>query len=90
MIGLESPQQALRRAVLLAGGQVPFANLIGRSQSGVSKLLKEGRPLQAEFVLKVEEATGVSRYVLRPDIYQREDASRVQNSDSGRLDGLRG
>ena len=90
MDGLESPQQALRRAVRLAGGQIPFARLIGRSQSGISKQLKEGRPLQAEFVLKVEDATGVSRFALRPDIYQGDTVPTARSMSDDRLDGLRG
>jgi len=58
--------------VALVGTQVAFARLIGVSQQAVSKRLKAGLPLQPEYVLKVEAATGVSRYELRSDIYQRE------------------
>lgn len=64
---------AFRRAVALVGTQVAFARLIGVSQQAVSKRLKAGIPLQPEYVLKVEAATGVSRYELRPDIYQRDE-----------------
>lgn len=89
MNALESPQQALRQAVRLAGGQVPFARLIHRSQGGVSKMLTEGRMLAAEHVLTVERETGISRHDLRPDLYPRDEASQPHRGDDDRLDGVR-
>lgn len=72
MSEIESMLAAFRRAIEVAGGQVPFAALVGRTQGAISKRLKDGRPLQAEHVLVVEDATGISRHDLRPDIYPRE------------------
>ena len=63
----------LKRAVEIAGGQSAFAKLCGVSQPGVWAWLNGNKPLPAEFVLKVEAETGVSRHRLRPDIYPRED-----------------
>lgn len=58
-------------AVRKAGSQSAFGRLIGKRQSTVAQWLKAGR-LPPEHVLAVEEATGVSRHDLRPDIYPDE------------------
>lgn len=65
--------EALKRACKLAGGQKPLADRIGTSQSQVWYWLsrsKKGVP--AEFVLPIEQATGVSRSELRPDLWPRD------------------
>jgi DNA-binding transcriptional regulator YdaS (Cro superfamily) len=59
----------LQQAVDLAGGQSAFARIHGVSQPTVWAWLKQGKPLPAEYVLKTEEVTGISRHALRPDIY---------------------
>ncbi|WP_309660056.1 MULTISPECIES: YdaS family helix-turn-helix protein [unclassified Sphingomonas] len=56
-------------AVQKAGSQSAFGRIIGKRQSVVHDWLRRGVPLPAEHVLKVEAATGISRYDLRPDIY---------------------
>lgn len=63
---IDSP---LATAVRAAGSQSAFARLVGRRQSTVFGWLKDGKPLPAEHVLTVEAETGVSKNVLRPDIY---------------------
>lgn len=71
-----SPEShALLRAIKVAGSQSAFGRLIGRNQSTVHDWVRLGRPLPPEYVLKVEELTGVSRHDLRPDIYPLEPAS---------------
>ena len=65
----------LAEAVRNAKGQSPFARLVQRGQSTVHGWLKEGKPLPAELVLTVEEATGVSRFRLRPDLYKPDHAN---------------
>lgn len=87
MSDCESPQRAFERAVKVAGRQVAFARLIGKTQSAVSKRLSSGQPCWPEDVLKVEEATGISRHDLRPDIYPRDDSPAVASAD--RVEGLR-
>lgn len=72
---IDSP---LAEAVRRAGSQSAFARQIGRSQTYVHQLLRDDRPLGAELVLKAEAATGVSRFELRPDIYQR-DLDRTES-----------
>ena len=62
-----------------------FAALIGRTQGAISKMLRDERPLPAEHVLAVEEATGISRHDLRPDIYPRDETHKAAD----RMEGLR-
>ena len=61
--------EALKRAVECYGSQEAMASDLGISQSTVSRLLNQSKQLPAEYVLRVEAATGVSRHHLRPDIY---------------------
>ena len=64
-----TPFEALKHAVVLAGGQSSLARLCGVSQTAVWKWLQSGKRLPAEYVLAVEAALGISRHLLRPDIY---------------------
>jgi TorA maturation chaperone TorD len=57
--------RGLEEAIRAAGGVTELARRIGISQPSVSNWLR----IPAERVLSVEEATGVSRSVLRPDLY---------------------
>ena len=54
----------------LNGNQSELARICGVKQPTVWGWLNKGRGvLPAEYVLKVEEATGIARHELRPDIY---------------------
>lgn len=64
-----TPFEALQDAIRIAGSQVELARICGVTQPSVSLWIKRGKVMPAEFVLKVEAATGVSRHLLRPDIY---------------------
>lgn len=64
---------ALALAVRTVGSQSAFGRLLGKRQSVIFGWLRDARPLPAEHVLAVEEATSISRHDLRPDIYPRED-----------------
>ena len=64
-----TPFKALDLAVTRTGSQAAMAKLCDVSQPAVWKWLKESKQLPAEHVLTVERATGVSREMLRPDIY---------------------
>lgn len=67
---IESP---LAQAVRAAKGQSAFGRIIHRSQSYVYKLLRDGKPLPAEEALLVEaEDIGISRQLLRPDLFGAE------------------
>jgi DNA-binding transcriptional regulator YdaS (Cro superfamily) len=59
---------ALKKAISIAGSQEKLGNRIGVSQQRISYwLIKKKTP--AEYVLLIEENTGVSRNELRPDLY---------------------
>lgn len=60
---------ALNEAVAVAGGQAALARAIGVSQPSVWHWVNKSRKVAAEYVLKVEAATGVHRRRLRPDLY---------------------
>jgi DNA-binding transcriptional regulator YdaS (Cro superfamily) len=65
---------ALAEAVEIAGSQTAFARICSVSQAAVWKWLQSNKPLPAEHVLTVERVTGVSKHLLRPDIYPTTDA----------------
>jgi DNA-binding transcriptional regulator YdaS (Cro superfamily) len=67
-----SPVIALETALERAGSQSALARLCGVSQPAVSKWVRGRKHLPAEHVLTVERATGVSRHLLRPDLYPAE------------------
>lgn len=46
-----------------------MARLIGISQPSVWKWVQAGKHLPAEHVRKVEQSTGISKHLLRPDIF---------------------
>lgn len=69
-MGIESRVDTpLAEAVRKVGSQSAFGRLVGKSQTSVFEALRDNRPLWPEAVLKVEEATGISRHRLRPDVY---------------------
>lgn len=54
----------------LDGNQSQLARICGVTQPTVWGWLNKGKGiLPAEHALKVEEATGISRHVLRPDVF---------------------
>lgn len=66
-----TPFEALSAAVSAAGSQAELARICGVSATAVWKWVQSSKRMPAEFVLRTEEATGVSRHDLRPDIYPR-------------------
>lgn len=62
---------AISTAADRAGGQSALAKLLGITPQAVSRMCRTGR-VPAERVLAIEEATGVSRHDLRPDLYPKE------------------
>lgn len=58
----------LTQAVEVAGGVGKLAAAIGVAQNVVSNWRKRGK-VPAEHVLAIEAATGVSRHLLRPDVF---------------------
>lgn len=69
---------ALEAAIETLGSQSALARLLGVSQPSVSDWVRRAGRLPPEHVLSVEAATGVSRHVLRPDIYPLEETPGSQ------------
>ena len=76
------PADALRAAVKRVGSQAAMGRLLGVTQQAVGRWLDKGKPLPAEAVLVVEEATGISRHELRPDVYPREGTAETESTDA--------
>lgn len=65
--------EALKRACDVVGGQKPLADKIGTTQSQIWYWLERSKKgVPAEFVIRIEEATGIPRNELRPDLYPAE------------------
>ena len=73
---ISSELAALRDAIDRAGGQTRLATAIGKSQGHISVWLKRGR-CAPDAVLAIESATGVSRHVLRPDVFGESKSDEV-------------
>ncbi|WP_093222699.1 YdaS family helix-turn-helix protein [Sphingomonas sp. NFR15] len=78
-----TPFEALTQAVEIAGGQSALGRICGKAQPTVWKWLQNGKHLPPEHVLAVEDATGVSRYLLRPDIYPRDHTADLSPTPLG-------
>jgi DNA-binding transcriptional regulator YdaS (Cro superfamily) len=64
---------ALKRACAASGGQKPLAERIGTTQSMIWYWLERAKKgVPGEFVIPIEQATGISRHDLRPDLYPKE------------------
>jgi len=78
--------EALKDAMSEYGTQQAMAEALGVTQPTIWRWLHQSKQLPAEYVLKVEAATGVSRHDLRPDIYPRE--TMVDRGSAGRFLGV--
>lgn len=58
----------LETAIAKVGSQAALASAVGVTQQAVSLWVRKGR-VPAEYVVKVELASGVSRAELRPDMF---------------------
>lgn len=84
MVDKPTSFEALQLAVEKAGSQAEIARIAGVSTTAVWKWVQSSKRVPAEFVLKIEAATGVSRHDLRPDIYPRECmVDRPQRTGTG-------
>lgn len=69
-----TPQRAFRAAVELCESQAAFARLIGKTPARVSQMLSDRKSIcPAESALTIERELGISRHVLRPDLYPAEN-----------------
>jgi DNA-binding transcriptional regulator YdaS (Cro superfamily) len=72
---ITTAHRALRRAIEAAGGQSALASAIGVRQSYIWYWLhKSEYGVPAERVLEIEQATGVARHELRPDLFATADS----------------
>jgi len=62
-------EDALKRAIKVAGSQTALAKALNVTQAHVWNWLNRDSQVTAEYVLSIERLTGVPRYELRPDIY---------------------
>ncbi|WP_312681004.1 transcriptional regulator [Stenotrophomonas chelatiphaga] len=53
----------------LGAGQAGIARLLGVTPQAVNQWVSGNRPVPPRHVLSIEAATGVSRHVLRPDVF---------------------
>ncbi|WP_164116142.1 transcriptional regulator [Stenotrophomonas maltophilia] len=53
----------------LGTGQAGIARLLGVSPQAVNQWVSSNRPVPPRHVLAIEAATGVSRHLLRPDVF---------------------
>lgn len=84
MVDALTPYQALLLCIERAGSQAALARIAGVSSTAVWKWVQIAARVPAEFVLRIEAATGVSRHVIRPDIYPVERRRRsVKQLDRG-------
>ena len=74
------PDQGLQEAIRAVGGVTELARRIGISQPSVSNWSR----VPAERVLAVETISGVSRTILRPDLYDEAGPSGVDETDLAR------
>jgi DNA-binding transcriptional regulator YdaS (Cro superfamily) len=56
-------------AIEKAGGRGAVAEMFGITAEAVRQWTLADRRIPAEYILRLEEASGVSRYNLRPDVY---------------------
>lgn len=70
-------EKPIAKAVRIVGSQAELARLCQTSQPRIWQCLHRNKVLPAELVLVVERATQgkVSRYELRPDLYQEASAA---------------
>ncbi|ASP30430.1 hypothetical protein CHH26_09505 [Qipengyuania flava] len=71
-------RKAFLRAHELAGGHSALARVCECTPGNIHQLVAKGSVLPGRHVLKVEAATGVPRYELRPDLYPRDDTPASQ------------
>jgi DNA-binding transcriptional regulator YdaS (Cro superfamily) len=69
MVDKLTPYEALSTAIDRLGSQAELARICEVSSTAAWKWMQSSKRLPAEYVLRVEAATGISRHLLRPDIY---------------------
>lgn len=70
------PNSPIASAIDLLGGQTAAARALGLPPANVG-MWKHRKNVPADKVLKIEELTGISRHVLRPDIFGAVEEARA-------------
>lgn len=65
-------RRAIYRAIDACGGNTAMARAIGANSPAVVSMWAHRGNIPARWVIAVEQASGVSRHDLRPDIYPRQ------------------
>lgn len=84
-----TPAEAFAKAVEIAGGQAPTARIVEVTQGAIWQRLNAKKSAAAEWVLKLEAATGISRHDLRPDIYPRDEQLTLRAGSLSDLEAAR-
>jgi DNA-binding transcriptional regulator YdaS (Cro superfamily) len=64
-----TPQQAFKEALHRAGSQTVLAEILGKKQPAISKRLNGSCRAEPDEAIAIERELGVSRQLLRPDIF---------------------
>jgi DNA-binding transcriptional regulator YdaS (Cro superfamily) len=78
-----TPFEAFELAVSRATGQSAFARVVGCTPGNISQLIRKRAVLPGRFVLAAEREFGVSRHLLRPDLYPHDAASPAPSPMGG-------
>jgi DNA-binding transcriptional regulator YdaS (Cro superfamily) len=66
---IETELEALNRAIIIAGNQTKLAKLIKKTPGHITVWVNRDKRAPADMAIPIEEVTGVSRHLLRPDIF---------------------
>lgn len=83
MVSGPTPFEAFELAVSRASGQSAFARIVGCTPGNISQLIKKRAVLPGRFVLAAERELGVSRHLLRPDLYPHDAAHSAPSLSGG-------
>ena len=81
MLDSLTPFEAFELAVEKATSKSALARMVGCTPGNISQLVKKRSPLPTRFVLKAEAGTGISRHLLDPVAYPREDQLAPARAD---------
>jgi DNA-binding transcriptional regulator YdaS (Cro superfamily) len=66
---IETELDALNRAIIIVGNQTKLASLIEKTPGHTTVWVNRDKRVPADMAKPIEEVTGVSRHLLRPDIF---------------------
>ena len=62
----------VRNIIEKSGGQTKLAAHLNITQGAVNHWIRRKSKVPAQYVLKIEKLTGISRYEIRPDVFLKE------------------